>query len=152
MHINILIFFTLRRGSREYSFFFFLSISFGLSLSLSCRRTYFALSRFAYIILLLLLFAFFQISDKKNCSIDFSSNVPTVACALHNQGETEEEGSLSRGCMCMYMCAYVHVYMCVCVCTCARVRTMSHVQLCGTIEATQQIIYESATLFFLFFT
>lgn len=116
---------------------FFSSISFGLSLLLSAvadAHTSLFLA-FAYVILLPFSYCF-KSPVKKNCSIDFSSNVPAAARALRNQGSGRGRTSTLRD---MFVC----VYMCV------RARVMmSHVQLC-TIEAIQQIIYESTILFFL---
>lgn len=117
---------------------FFLKHLIWLIIIVICRRrcTYFALSRFR-VCNTITLFVLFQIpGEKKNCSIDFSSNVPAAARALRNQGSGRGRTSTLRD---MFVC----VYMCV------RARVMmSHVQLC-TIEAIQQIIYESTILFFL---
>lgn len=98
------------------------------------RCTYFALSRFR-VYNTIILFVLFQIPGEKKNSIDSSSNISAVARALRNQGSGRGRTSTLRD-------------MCVCVYMCARACMMSHVQLC-TIEAIQQIIYESAILFFL---
>lgn len=84
---------------------------------------------FAFIILLLTLFTLFQIpGEKKNCSVDFSNNVPAVARALCNQGSGRGRTSISRDvCMCTCgTCARARMRCCTCNCVVPSKRSTYH--------------------------
>lgn len=100
-----MIFYIKARVTWVLFFFFFSSISFGSSLSLSAVADAHTslLSRFR--VYNTTTYSFHTLSNprwKKNCSVDFSSNVPAVARALCNQGSGRGRTSISRDmCVCV---------------------------------------------------